>query len=190
MKALLKGLYSRAVFALVFAIILRAMRTPYEHLPGYMERFWLVKPSKWTFGVGVRVHHILRSDLDRDMHTHPWWNISLILRGTYWEVMPCALGDPRCHVGGYANLNEPFRIAQRKPGHLVFRRRTARHKLMLFRGSVWTLMVTGPDKGQGWGYFVPGLGLVDRAAYTPRREPADLIQEAEQAHVDLVKALQ
>jgi hypothetical protein len=27
------------------AIIARALRTPYEHLAGYMERYWLVKPS-------------------------------------------------------------------------------------------------------------------------------------------------
>lgn len=151
-------------------VIVRATRTPYEHLPGYMERYWLVKPAWWTLGIGVRVHHILRSDHDRDMHTHPWWNISLILRGTYWEVMPGTLGEPGVHVGGYVNLNEPFRIEQRKPGHLVFRRRTSRHKLMLLRGAAWTLMITGPEKkGRGWGYFVPGVGLIDRHHYETRR---------------------
>ena len=146
-------------------IIARAERTPYDHLAGYMNRYWLVQPSRWTFGIGVRVHHILRSDNDRDMHTHPWWNVSLILRGSYWEVMPGTLGQPGVHVGGYVNLHEPFRIEQRKPGRLVFRRRTSRHKLMLFRGPVWTLMVTGPDKGLGWGYVVPGVGLIDRNDY-------------------------
>jgi hypothetical protein len=169
MKSPLNGLYRRAITALVDAVIRQGQKRPYEHLAGYMERFWLVPPSRWTLGCGVRLHHVLRSDHDRDMHTHPWWNVSLILRNSYWEVMPCGLGDRRCHVGGYVNLNEPFRIAQRKPGHLVFRRRTARHKLMLFRGPVWTLMLTGPDKGQGWGYFVPGEGLIDRADYAPRR---------------------
>lgn len=161
-----KGLYGRSRAAVVEWIIQRAQRTPYEHLAGYMDRYWLVKPSRWTLGCGVRVHHIMRSDNDRAMHTHPWWNVSWILSGTYWEVMPARKGDNGALVGGYANLNEPFSMAQRKPGHLVFRRRTWRHKLMLFRGPVWTLMITGPDHGT-WGFYVPGTGLVDRRAYTP-----------------------
>lgn len=162
-----KGLYGRFCTALVDRVIARAQRTPYEHLGGYMERFWLVEPSRWTFGCGVRVHHILRSDNDRDMHTHPWWSVSLPLRGVFWEVMPAKAGDADAHHGGYVHLDEPFRLRQRKPGDLVFRRRTARHKLMLFRGPVWTLFITGPDKGKGWGYFVPGIGLVDRRFYRP-----------------------
>lgn len=157
---------------LVDWIIRRAQRTPYEHLDGYMERFWLVRPSRWTFGLGVRVHHILRSDHDRDMHSHPWWNFSLILRGQYWEVMPAHKDEPGAHFGGYVNLNEPFRMSQRKPGDLVFRRRMARHKLMLFRGPVWTFFVTGPESKDDskWGYFVPGKGYVDRRAYSVKDE--------------------
>lgn len=161
----MKSLYSRFVARVVDGIIARAKRTPYTHLPGYMERYWLVQPSRWTFGLGVRVHHILRSDLDRDMHTHPWWSISVILRGVYWEVMPAPAPDaPGALVGGYANLNEPFFCFQRKPGHITFRRRTARHKLMLFRGPVWSLFIHGRDHG-AWGYHVPGVGLIDRRDY-------------------------
>lgn len=158
--------------SIVDAIIERAKRTPYEHLEGYMERYWLVKPSRWTFGCGIRVHHILRSDNDRDMHTHPWWNLSLILRGVYWEVMPAKKDEPGAYYGGYVNLNEPFKMKQRKVGDLVFRRRTARHKLMLFRGPVWTFFVTGPETRDAspWGYMVAGEQYVDRRSYAVRDE--------------------
>lgn len=161
---------SRAVAWLVDRIIARAERTPYEHLAGYMDRYWLVKPSRWTLGMGVRVQQILRSDNDRDLHTHPWWNVSLILRGTYWEVMPGQLGEPGVHVGGYVNLSEPFRLAQRKAGDLVFRRARHRHKLMLLRGPVWTMFIHGREQNGGdWGYWVPGVGLVDRREYQRRQ---------------------
>ena len=172
-----KGLYTRARDRLlqsalltrpVDALIRYAERTPYTHLDGYMLRFWVVQPSRWTFGLGLRLHIILRSDNDRDMHTHPWWFVSLILRGTYWEVLPGELGQPGVHQGGYVNLNEPFRIEQRKPGHLCFHTRRTRHKLMLFRGSVTTLVLTGRDHGS-WGYQVPGVGLIDRYDYDAHR---------------------
>lgn len=171
----LMGTLTRALVlrpGVVDAIIGRAKRTPYEHIDGYMERYWLVRPSRWTLGLGLRVHGILRSDHDRAMHSHPWWNVSLLLRGTYWEVMPARHDDPGAHYGGYVNLDEPFRMEQRHPGDLVFRPRLSRHKLMLFRGTVWTLFVTGPETRDAskWGYYVPGEGWVDRNAYRVKDE--------------------
>lgn len=163
MSSHLKTLCKAAVSAAVDRLIAHATRTPYEHLPGYMHRYWLIKPSRWTLGMGVRLHHILRSDLDRDLHTHPWWCVSLILRGCYTEVMPASL-DKGGLLGGYANLSEPWRYALRKPGHIVVRSRHSRHKLFLFRGTVWSLFIHGRDHGS-WGYHVPGVGLVDRRDY-------------------------
>lgn len=172
MKSQIQRLYSRVVARVVDAIIARAQRTPYEHLEGYMERYWLFQaPKRMPWLPSIRLHKFLRSDADRDLHTHPWWNVSLILRGVYWEIMPCSdKSDPGYMVGGYANLDEPFKAAQRKPGAIVFRRRQSRHKLMLFRGPVWTIFIHGRDRDLGWGYFVPGVGLVDRHDYQPRGE--------------------
>ena len=64
-------------------LIARAMRTPYIHLEGYMNRWWLIPYNR--FGIAVRIHEILRSDADRDLHDHPWWYVTIILRGGYWE---------------------------------------------------------------------------------------------------------
>lgn len=174
---MLKNPWNRLLAAVGAALVARAdriiacaQRTPHTHLPGYMLRFWLMRPRWWTLGCGLRVHNILRSDHDRHAHTHPWLAcIGCIIKGpSYWEVIPCAATDPRAHYGGYVNLDEPFRIEQRQPGQIVFRSWRMRHKLYLFRGPVWTLMFTLPELGRGWGFFVPGRGLVDRREYHPR----------------------
>lgn len=48
---------------LIDKLIERAKRTPYFHLEGYMERYWLAKPNpkRWFFkDFAVRIHRILR----------------------------------------------------------------------------------------------------------------------------------
>lgn len=65
-------------------LILRAKRTPYRHLNGYMLRWWLV-PEREGSDFAVRIHHILRRDNDRHPHNHPWAFRSIILRGWYVE---------------------------------------------------------------------------------------------------------
>lgn len=75
-------------------IIRRAQRTPYFHLEGYMERWWLFngtpplsggKGRRFEWLPSIRVHHILRADHDRHPHNHPWNARTIILRGFYLE---------------------------------------------------------------------------------------------------------
>jgi hypothetical protein len=66
---------------------------PYQHLTNYMQRWWLVQAADGKCHKAARLHHILRSDLDRALHGHPWDNASLLLRGGYWEVVPGAYRD-------------------------------------------------------------------------------------------------
>lgn len=67
---------------LIDLIINRAKRTPYFHLEGYMERYWLIKPNpkRWFFkDFSIRIHRILRSDTDDCFHDHPWASMSIII---------------------------------------------------------------------------------------------------------------
>lgn len=80
-------------------LIERAKRTPYFHLDGYMDRWWLFNgygndpstPEKQrqqkriSWLPSVRIHHILREDYARDMHDHPWNARTIILKGDYSE---------------------------------------------------------------------------------------------------------
>lgn len=74
-------------------IIAHAMRTPDTFLPGYMRRWWLFNPLdratnelryRWC-PWSIRVHHILRADLDQHLHNHPWNARTLVLLGSYVE---------------------------------------------------------------------------------------------------------
>jgi hypothetical protein len=63
----------------------------------YMLR-WYVIPRNPV--LNVYVHKFLRSDDDRALHDHPWWFVSLILRGRYDEVTE--MGVKRRQAGSVA----------------------------------------------------------------------------------------
>lgn len=136
--------------------------TPYFHIAGYMERFWVVGArnmhrnndnSAFDWGkvggvvyhwmtdfVAIRLHHILRGDHDRHKHNHPTANVSVVLRGGYWECMPGPDGDV---------------VKWRGPGSIVFRRASSLHKLeMPVETTTWSLFIIF-RKTQGWGFLVP-----------------------------------
>lgn len=146
-------------------LIDRSKRTPYFHLEGYMERFWLVPyPDRklsdgcgpvvfnerpiarllQRFGIAARIHHILRSDNDRAVHDHPWHYLTIILRGGYFEETR-RYDESGLYVG-----------TQRKwygPGSILFRSAKSQHRLVIPDGrTCWTLFITG-NKQQHWGFY-------------------------------------
>ena len=150
------------------ALIRRAMRTPYFHLPGYMERWWLFngypqgqntptdavrkERRRWPWLPSIRIHHILREDYAQHMHDHPWNARTFILRGWYLEHR--ADGYRYRKTGDTADLRfgEYHNIKQVSPG------------------GVWTLFVIGSYGGQ-WGFDVDGQKMLPRdyAAQYPER---------------------
>lgn len=144
-------------------LIRRAQRTPYIHLEGYLNRWWLVPYNR--FGIAARVHQILRSDEDRHLHNHPWPYISIVLRGGYWEVTPATIG--KLNGGGtYWIENRRWR----GPGSIAFRRASSWHRIEVpDGGDCWTLFITGPKRRDhdpqhsSWGFLVDG-----------RKVPADV----------------
>lgn len=156
-------------------LIERAKRTPYFHLAGYMNRWWLVpytyagsaaQPGDGTgwvswrrpiarvlqhLGVAVRVHQILRSDTGRDPHDHPWPYVTVILRGGYYE----SRYDKK---GQYASQD------WHGAGSVLFRRASSLHKLTLVgENRPYTLFVTG-RYSQRWGFMTPA-GKVPHSEY-------------------------
>lgn len=105
----------------------------------YLQRWWVIPRNRWF---NVYLHHFLHSDDDRAKHDHPWWNCSIILRGSYLEHI---------EVGAH-----PYIPRHRGVGSIVFRRATTPHRIELFAGkSVWTLFLTGPVVRE-WGFHCPG----------------------------------
>lgn len=123
----------------------RAMRTPYEHLDGYMLRWWLVEsPPRWSpLDRRARIHEILRED-QGDPHNHPWSFRTLILRGWYIEQREGQPGILR-RAGTTARLK-----------HDEF------HKITMVAKGTVTLCIIGP-KVASWGFRTP-------AGFVPWRE--------------------
>lgn len=111
----------------------------------YMLRWYLLPRNRF---LNVYLHHIVRDDDDRALHDHPWVSCSIILRGSYIELLP---GDEH-------------RV--RTIGDITFRSATAAHRLALFHREdpdfhrfaaigistskfqlvpCWTLFITGPQ---------------------------------------------
>lgn len=101
----------------------------------YLRRWWVIPRNRWF---NIYLHHFLRSDDDRALHDHPWWNASILLEGSYLEHVR------GCGVPSY-----------RKPGAIYFRRASAAHRVELIGGAaVWTLFITGPVIRE-WGFLCP-----------------------------------
>ena len=108
----------------------------------YMERYFLDASHD------IRFHHILRSDVDRDLHDHPWPFVSLILDGTYLETTESG-------------------VKQYSEGDLLIRSAETLHRLTLPESSVWTYVVTGPVQ-RTWG-FMTEYGWMAHYDYFARR---------------------
>lgn len=125
----------------------------------YLERWYLTPWSRYDRadpnpGWRVRIaktlpqlylHCIWRSDDDRALHDHPWFNASLILRGHYIE-----------HTIARGGVKKATR---RLTGHIKMRSPFAAHRLELQReqGPCVTLFLTGPVM-RAWGFHCPDTG--------------------------------
>lgn len=135
-------------------LIKRSKKTPYFDLPGYMERHWLFNPydrnthsKKYSFLPSIRVHHILRADLARHPHDHPWDARTIIMRGGYSER----------RMVGFDALGEPmYENHLRVPGNTATINYGEYHSIdAVSEGGVWTLFITYKYRGN-WGFWVNG----------------------------------
>lgn len=114
----------------------------------YMNRWWVIPRNRWF---NVYLHQVLRDDDDRALHDHPWINLSIVLKGGYWEVMP----ENRPSLSWPV---PPTRTKWRGPGSIVLRWPTSAHRLVVGavgmegRGPCWSLFITGP-KMREWGFW-------------------------------------
>lgn len=106
----------------------------------YLRRWWVIPRNRWF---NIYLHEIRHSDDDRALHDHPWANLSIILKGAYYEHTPCGLcGEPAC---------SQTVVKYRTAGSVVLRCPKAAHRLVVTRPT-WTLFVTGP-RVREWGFW-------------------------------------
>lgn len=124
-------------------MIARLFSRPPDFVIGdnYLRRWRVLPRNRWF---NIYLHKILHSDDDRALHDHPWWNVSIILKGEYVEVVPA---DPARPAG------PRFLHLIRKPFRPVFRRARQMHRLVVEKPT-WSLFITGPSV-RTWGFACP-----------------------------------
>lgn len=100
--------------------------------PGYMHRWYIIPRNRYF---NIYLHKIIKDDDDRALHDHPWWSLSVLLKGSLLEI----LQDRERH---------PVRFMP------LLRSPTLAHRLEVVNGPVWTLFITGP-RVREWGFYCP-----------------------------------
>jgi hypothetical protein len=116
----------------------------------YCNRWWVIPRNRWF---NIYLHQFVRDDDDRALHDHPWPNCSLLLRGSYREILFVNQPDV---FGPLPRTIE----APRRRWRLVFRRASTAHRVVLPRDAnnraipCWSLFFTGPVL-RSWGFWCP-----------------------------------
>lgn len=120
----------------------------------YMTR-WHIIPRNRFFNIYL---HRIEGDDGRDMHDHPWWSMSFLLRGQLVEeYIDRSFADPG---RGYLVRLIPRLLP-------VVRSATFAHRLEVWDGPVWTLFITGPVRRK-WGFYTR-TGFHDADFYLERQ---------------------
>lgn len=112
----------------------------------YLIRWTLLACGRFS----IKLHKILRSDHDRDLHTHPWRFKSIILRGGYYEHVPTRM-PPVFTPNGDTITNYRWHGA----GDVIEHDANDPHRLVIppGRGPTWTLVFCGPTVCD-WGFWI------------------------------------
>jgi hypothetical protein len=92
-----------------------------------LVRYYILH-TRWF---GVYLHHLMRSDIERHQHDHPWPFVSILLTGSYVE-------------------HTPEGATRRKRGSVLFRPACWIHRLEL-KQPIWTLVLVGRTC-RHWGF--------------------------------------
>jgi len=101
-------------------------------LEGYLHRWYIIQRNKYF---NVYLHKFVGNDDSRGYHDHPWYSVSLLLKGRLIE-----------HRRQNIARSIPWLIP-------VFRSAKFAHRLQIYKGPVWTLFITGPNY-RTWGFYI------------------------------------
>jgi hypothetical protein len=114
----------------------------------YLKR-WHIIPNNKIFN--IYIHRFYEPDYD-NAHDHPWYNLSVLLTGSYIENIP------KDYDAWIRNESREEIQIIRKPFWPIFRRPTDIHRIELFKDAngvsipMHTLFITGPHVRE-WGFW-------------------------------------
>lgn len=102
---------------------------------------WFIIPRNPV--LNIYLHKFQKDDEDRALHDHPWWFISIMLKGSYREIT--------------GRLSPNF--VDRSAPSLCFRPATHQHRVVLpvingKKKPCWTILITGSVQ-RTWGFWCP-----------------------------------
>lgn len=124
----------------------------------FMQRYMIPQPDGSPYVLRLRIvqtplfglylHRWFSADNDRDLHDHPWWFVTWIIRGSYLE-----------HINTISNeLDQQSRgilsrwQEERKRWSLHAVRLNQCHRVVSFQPGTVTLILTGRRK-RSWGFY-------------------------------------
>jgi hypothetical protein len=118
--------------------------------------------KRWTilnlYFIKFRVHHILLSDYDC-VHDHPWWFITWIIKGGYFEKQPISQIKDMHKYGAFWHKTG-FITSWHPSGSVLFRDAKFQHSIELYHGkTAWTFVIMGRTK-RLWGFWHKTLGFI------------------------------
>lgn len=136
---------------------------------GYLERLFMINCPLF----GLKLHWFYGPDWDQDCHDHPWWFVSLVLRGSYTErrqtVKHPYMG---CDVDQLHKMYlDSEMVTTRKRWSVAFRRAKDIHKIIEVEEGTVTLILNGPRR-RSWGFWAPmepGSGHLSPMRWVPWR---------------------
>lgn len=109
----------------------------------YLNRWWIWRRNRW---LNCYLHQFIADDVDPVLHDHPWWSVSIVLRGGYYEITTGPDGTQERKFHGV--------------GSVIIRKPRFAHRIELLRENdkqlkpAWTLFFTGP-RIRTWGFHCP-----------------------------------
>lgn len=123
-------------------------RNPDKIINGKYLKRWHIIPRNRFFN--IYLHCFGDSDDDRALHDHPWWSLSILLKG---EMIEHSLKGRR-HLPRFIPVIRSAKFA---------------HRLELIKGPTWTIFITGPVIRE-WGFLCPNGWRHWREFTTPEGE--------------------
>lgn len=129
--------------------------------------------DRWGFRCplfGLFLHRMEAPDPGLDLHDHPWWFASIVLRGGYTEHRNLSRDAPlwseiaeEAADRGKKPFARGWRVARPARSVKTMRLDECHRIVSLDRTPTWTLVITGPIRRR-WGFYLP-TGFVDDAVY-------------------------
>lgn len=137
----------------------------------YLDRWGVEHPR---IG-GVFLHRMDAPDPGLDLHDHPWWFVSIVLKGGYIEERADTRNAPA--IAAFDGEQRGIIIGRRRWSARAMRLDECHRITRLDAPHVWTLVIHGPRRRR-WGFYLAD-GYMGEQEYdeTVRVERRDLVAD-------------